>query len=290
MDCLKAAVLAGTNAIYLGLRGYGARRLATNFTVDELKTAIDYAHLRGVRLYCTLNTLMTDKEIERLYPAVQQLYLYGLDGVIVQDWGVYRFLKTHFPDFTYHASTQMTLGNHVEAAFLEQMGLDRLVPARELSLDEIKTLKQNTTIELEIFVSGALCISYSGNCYLSSFIGGRSGNRGMCTQACRRLYMDVADDGYYLSPKDQLMGQKEIDEFKKLGVEALKIEGRMKSPSYVYSAVRYFADLLAGETAGTGGHQNLQPGIFQGISLRSGRFNESTVSIELRVSVGDVEP
>ena len=257
-ESLKAAVLAGADAVYLGLKGLGARRLATNFTVDELIEYIDWAHLRGVRLYLTLNTLMTDEEIESVYDEVKRLYEAGLDGIIIQDLGVLKFIKTHFPGFHIHASTQMTCANHEEAEYLRSLGIHRLVPARELSIPELADLKKQTDIELEVFVSGALCVSYSGNCYLSSFIGGRSGNRGMCTQACRRPYENEHREmGYYLSPKDQVMGKPELEKLAEAGIDALKLEGRMKTAVYVYAAVKNIHRIMAGVKA-----ENLMPRLF----------------------------
>ena len=248
-DSMKAAILAGAEAVYLGLKGeLGARRFATNFSHDELLASIEYAHLRGARLYLTFNTLMTDEEIVSSYNILKPLYEAGLDGIIIQDWGVLRFIKDHFPDFHVHASTQMTLANHLEANFMKEKGVQRLVPARELSLEEIKSLREQTSVELEIFVSGALCVSYSGNCYMSSFIGGRSGNRGMCAQVCRKRYKDSQDkEGYYLSPKDQLLGKEDITQLSEAGIDAIKLEGRMKNPPYVFATVQYFHELMEGK-------------------------------------------
>jgi putative protease len=249
-ESMRAAILAGADAVYLGLKGaLGARRSATNFNLDELLEAIEFAHLRGARLYLTFNTLMTDEEIESSYETLKPLYEAGLDGIIIQDWGILRFIKDHFPDFHIHASTQMTLANYIEANYMHEKGVQRLVPARELSLEEIKSLRKQTAIELEIFVSGALCVSYSGNCYMSSFIGGRSGNRGLCAQICRKHYTNAnGKEGFFLSPKDQLQGKEEIAQLGEAGVDALKLEGRMKSASYVFATVQYFRDLMEGKS------------------------------------------
>lgn len=249
-ESMRAAILAGADAVYLGLKGaLGARRSATNFNLEELLEAIEFAHLRGARLYLTFNTLMTDEEIESSYEPLKTLYEAGLDGIIIQDWGILRFIKDHFPDFHIHASTQMTLANHLEANYMHEKGVQRLVPARELSLEEIKSLRKQTAIELEIFVSGALCVSYSGNCYMSSFIGGRSGNRGLCAQICRKHYTDShGKEGFFLSPKDQLQGKEEITQLGEAGVDALKLEGRMKSASYVFAMVQYFRELMEGKS------------------------------------------
>ncbi len=245
IERMKAAIKAGADEVYLGLKGIGARRFAINFTKNELKEAIDYAHLRGVKVLLTLNTIMKDKELEILYPNLLELYEYGLDAVIVQDLGVFRFIKDNFEGLEIHGSTQMTIGNHVEANYLYALGFKRVVLARELTFDEIKKIRTKTKIELEIFVSGALCISYSGNCYISSFIGSRSGNRGMCAQVCRKKYTTAkGESGYLLSPKDQMLEKSEIDNLKELGIDAIKIEGRMKSPNYVYEMVGKYYDIL----------------------------------------------
>lgn len=247
MERFYAAVNAGADEIYMGLKGFGARRNAENFTLDEFKQALDYAHERGTRIFLTLNTLMKNVEIEFLYQNFKVLYEHGLDAVIVQDLGYFRFLKENFPDIDYHGSTQMTVANHVEANYLKSIGYKRVVLPREMSFKEIKKIRENTDIELEIFVSGALCICYSGNCYMSSFIGGRSGNRGMCAQPCRKKYTSSSgEEGYLLSPKDQLMGFEEIQKLKDIGINSIKIEGRMKEKNYVFEAVTYFKNLIGG--------------------------------------------
>ena len=245
MERFYSAVNAGADEIYMGLKGFGARRNAGNFTLDEFKEALDYAHERGTRIFLTLNTLMKNVEIEFLYHNFKVLYEHGLDAVIVQDLGYFRYLKENFPDIDYHGSTQMTVANHVEANYLKSLGFKRVVLPREMSFEEIKKIRENTDIELEIFVSGALCICYSGNCYMSSFIGGRSGNRGMCAQPCRKMYTSSeGEKGYLLSPKDQLMSFDEIKKLKDIGINSIKIEGRMKERTYVYEAVSYFKNLI----------------------------------------------
>ena len=247
MERFYSAVNAGADEIYMGLKGFGARRNAENFTLEEFKQALDYAHERGTRIFLTLNTLMKNVEIEFLYQNFKALYEHGLDAVIVQDLGYFRFLKENFPDIDYHGSTQMTAANHVEANYLKSIGFKRVVLPREMSFEEIKKIRENTDIELEIFVSGALCICYSGNCYMSSFIGGRSGNRGMCAQPCRKFYTSSeGEKGYLLSPKDQLMSFEEIKKLKEIGINSIKIEGRMKEKTYVHEAVTYFKNLIDG--------------------------------------------
>ena len=247
MERFKAAISATADEIYLGLKGYGARRNADNFTLEELKEAIDYAHLRGSRIFLTLNTIMTNSEIEVLYPKLKELYNRGLDAIIVQDLGYADYLHKNFPSIEIHGSTQMTVANHYEINYLKELGFTRIVLPRELSFNEIKEIREKTDMELEVFVSGSLCISFSGNCYMSSFIGGRSGNRGMCAQPCRKEYKtSCGEKSYFLSPKDQLYGFDEIKKLQEIGVESIKIEGRMKDVSYVYETVNYFRSLING--------------------------------------------
>lgn len=247
MERFYSAISATADEIYLGLKGFGARRNAENFTVEELKKAIDYAHLRGSRIFLTLNTIMTNREIELLYPTLKELYNYGLDAIIVQDLGYAEYLHKNFPSIEIHGSTQMTVANHYEINYLKELGFQRIVLPRELSFEEIKEIRENTDMELEIFVSGSLCISFSGNCYMSSFIGGRSGNRGMCAQPCRKEYKtSCGEKSYFLSPKDQLYGFDEIKKLQEIGVESIKVEGRMKDVSYVYETVSYFRSLING--------------------------------------------
>ena len=247
MERFKAAISATADEIYLGLKGYGARRNADNFTLEELKEAIDYAHLRGSRIFLTLNTIMTNSEIEVLYPKLKELYNHGLDAIIVQDLGYADYLHKNFPSIEIHGSTQMTVANHYEINYLKELGFTRIVLPRELSFNEIKEIREKTDMELEVFVSGSLCISFSGNCYMSSFIGGRSGNRGMCAQPCRKEYKtSCGEKSYFLSPKDQLYGLDEIKKLQEIGVESIKVEGRMKDVSYVYETVNYFRSLING--------------------------------------------
>ena len=247
MERFYSAISATADEIYLGLKGFGARRNAENFTVEELKQAIDYAHLRGSRIFLTLNTIMTNREIELLYPTLKDLYNYGLDAIIVQDIGYAEYLHKNFPNIEIHGSTQMTVANYYEINYLKELGFKRIVLPRELTFEEIKEIREHTDMELEVFVSGSLCISFSGNCYMSSFIGGRSGNRGMCAQPCRKEYKtSCGEKSYFLSPKDQLYGLDEIKKLQEIGVESIKVEGRMKDVSYVYETVSYFRNLING--------------------------------------------
>lgn len=242
-----AAVDGGAHEIYMGLQGLGARKSAKNFTMSEYKAALEYAHERGSRVFLTLNTVMMDNEFDPLFINLNTLYKCGLDAIIVQDLGMFKFLKENFPEIEIHGSTQMTISNHVEAEYLRELGFKRVVLSRELSFEEIKEIRKNTTIELEVFVSGALCVAYSGKCFMSSFIGARSGNRGMCAQPCRKNYeASTGEKGFLLSPKDQLMGKEEIQMLKNIGIESIKLEGRMKDEQYVYELTSYYRELIDG--------------------------------------------
>ena len=265
MERFYSAISATADEIYLGLKGFGARRNTENFTVEELKKAIDYAHLRGSRIFLTLNTIMTNREIEFLYPTLKDLYNYGLDVIIVQDLGYAEYLHKNFPSIEIHGSTQMTVANYYEINYLKELGFKRIVLPRELSFEEIKEIRKHTDIELEVFVSGSLCISFSGNCYMSSFIGGRSGNRGMCAQPCRKEYKtSCGEKSYFLSPKDQLYGLDEIKKLQEIGVESIKVEGRMKDVSYVYETVSYFRNLINGIDKEENAHKLFNRGYSKG--------------------------
>ena len=244
---LDAAIKAGANEVFLGLKGFGARRNNDNFNMQDLLDGIDYAHKKGVRVLLALNTIMKDMEIKSVYKNFKPIYEHGVDAVIVQDFGLIKFLKANFPNLCLHGSTQMTVSNYKEANFLKDLGLSRVVLARELSFEEIKEIRENTDIELEVFVSGSMCISYSGNCYVSSFIGGRSGNRGMCAYTCRKKFKDEEGKlSYFLSPNDQLLEEKEINMLREIGVDAIKVEGRKKQPEYIYETVSYYRSILDG--------------------------------------------
>jgi putative protease len=235
---LKAAVANGADAVYLGGGLFNARRSAGNFTDSELKDAFAYCRERGVKVYVTLNTLLKDSELDEALSFAAFAYENGAHAVIVQDLGLARLLKIHLPDLKRHASTQMTIHSLDGVRACEEMGFERVVLARELSLRQIGFITASCNAEIEVFTHGALCVSYSGQCLMSSFIGARSGNRGMCAQPCRLPWRYSADgeafgkESYLLSPKD-LMGLSALPELKKAGVKSLKIEGRMKSPEYV---------------------------------------------------------
>lgn len=240
-DILKTAACAGADAVYAGGNRFGARAYAQNFSEEELLDAIDYMHLHGKKLYLTVNTLIKEREFHELYDYLLPFYRQGLDAVIVQDFGAMKFIKEQFPNLGIHASTQMTITHASTAKFLESYGVERVVPARELSLPEIRKISEETNLEIECFVHGALCYCYSGQCLLSSMIGGRSGNRGQCAQPCRLPWktsstgrpMDV------ISLKD-LCTIDFIPELIEAGITSFKIEGRMKQPSYVETVVHMY--------------------------------------------------
>ena len=248
MECLKAAIAAGADAVYTGGALFGARAYAHNLTEEELLEAIDYVHLHGRRLYLTVNTLIKDREMEKqMYDYLLPYYRKGLDAVIVQDIGLFRFIRKHFPDLPIHASTQMTLTGVDGAKFLEKEGAQRIVTSRELSMAEVKKIADETELEIESFVHGALCYCYSGQCLFSSFIGGRSGNRGQCAQPCRLLYRtpEAKRPQYLLSLKD-ICTLELIPEMIESGIYSFKIEGRMKKPEYAAAVAfqyRKYADL-----------------------------------------------
>ena len=251
---LIAAVEAGADAIYLGGKRFSARASAANLNDDELKEGIDYAHLRGVKIYVTINTLYKDKEFDELIDFVAFLYSIGVDALILQDLGAAKVIRQHFPNIELHGSTQMTIHNIEGAKVLEELGFDRVVLARELSLKAIDRIKKAVNIGLETFVHGALCFCYSGQCLMSSMIGGRSGNRGRCAQPCRRFYHMESDgilkkQGYLLSPKD-LCSIDLVKELAELGISSLKIEGRMKRPEYVGIVVSSYRKLFDGLKSG----------------------------------------
>lgn len=249
MAALKAAVSAGANAVYLGYDEFSARAKAKNFNKEELREAINYAHLRDVKIYVTFNILIADFEIKRAMESVEMLYDIGIDALILQDLGIAREIRKNFPDFEVHASTQMAVNNFYGAKFLKEMGFSRVVLARETPLFELEKIKE-LDIDVETFIHGALCVSYSGECLMSSMIGGKSGNRGECAQACRKSYEILDFDKnkigkrlYYISPKD-LNTLDDVAKIINSGGYSLKIEGRMKNPEYVYTVVSSYKKSL----------------------------------------------
>ncbi len=243
-DSLKAAVQNGANSVYFGADLFSARAYASNFNMEELEQAIIYAKTRGVKTNLTLNTLVTDDEFNNAFELAKKAYEFGIDAIIVQDLGLAKQLNKNFPDLDIHASTQMTVHNLQGVLKLQELGFKRVVLSRELSLQEIEYICKNSNIEIECFIHGALCISYSGQCLFSSMVGGRSGNRGKCAQPCRLPYKLLENDteidkGFLLSTRD-LCGLDFIPNLIKAGVTCLKIEGRMKSPEYVATVTRIY--------------------------------------------------
>lgn len=249
MAALKAAVSAGADAVYLGAWEFSARAKAKNFTLEDLKEAIEFCHLRDVKIYVTVNILVADFEFKRALNLVKDLYKVGVDALILQDLGLAREIRKNYPDFEIHASTQMAINNYYGAKYLKELGFTRVVLARETPLFEIEKIS-TLEVEIETFIHGALCVSYSGECLMSSMIGGKSGNRGECAQACRKPYdiydfdgNKIADKKYYLSPKD-LNTLEDVGKIISAGGYSLKIEGRMKNPEYVYQVVKSYRKAL----------------------------------------------
>lgn len=240
-DALCAAIAAGADAVYLGGGDFNARAGAKNFTLSELEKAIYIAHENGVKIYITLNTLLGDREIPAAAEFAHRLHVMGADAFIVQDFGTAKYLKECIPDINLHASTQTAAHNADAANFFARHGFSRVVIAREVSREDLKILMRETPVEIEMFVHGAICVCQSGQCLMSSFIGGRSGNRGECAQPCRLSYRAPA--GYPLSLKDMCLAEF-IPEIMDLGISSLKIEGRMKSPEYVYGVTSVYRRLL----------------------------------------------
>lgn len=245
-SCLKAAIEAGCDAVYIGGKLFGARAFSSNFTDDEIIKAINYAHLFGVKVYVTTNTLIYDKEVERFLEYISFLHKNNVDAVIIQDLGMLDLVRQTFPNLEVHASTQMHIHNLDGASFMKKLGVKRVVLARETSISKIKEIKEKTNIDIEIFIHGALCVSYSGQCLMSSLIGNRSGNRGTCAGSCRQSYSIVDENNniilnnkYPLSMKD-LCSLENLKTLLDIGVTSLKIEGRMKSSSYVYTVVKLY--------------------------------------------------
>ena len=245
MECLKAAIEAGCDAVYLGGYKFGARTFAGNFTNEEMIEAVNYAHLYGVKIYVTVNTLIYENEVEEFMEYIYFLYRINVDALIIQDIGMFDLIRKTYPNFELHASTQMHLHNIEGIKLLDKLGVNRCVIARETDFNTIKNIKENINMPLEVFVHGALCISYSGQCLMSSLIGGRSGNRGSCAGSCRLRYdfinnnKKINKDDYILSTKD-LNSLENIGKLIDIGVDSFKLEGRMKSPQYVYTVTKLY--------------------------------------------------
>lgn len=245
MESLKYAISAGADAVYLGGKNFSARAFSKNFSKEEMKEAVKYAHIRGVKIYVTVNTLIYETEVDKFIDYIRFLHKINIDAVIMQDIGMIHLIRKKFPNLEIHASTQMNIHNLECVKVIEKLGVKRVVLPRELSIEEIKYIKENTKLEIEIFIGGALCMSYSGECLMSSLLNGRSGNRGTCSQCCRMKYdlysnnKKVNKNEYLLSMKD-LKTDKYLYELIKIGVDSLKIEGRMKSSEYVYETVSLY--------------------------------------------------
>lgn len=269
MESLIAAVRCGANAVYLGTKGINARRGATNFTFEELKQAVEYCHARDVKIYLALNILISDSERELAYKTVEAGLSLGVDAFIIQDLGLAKIIHSHFPTARMHASTQCSVNSPEGFKALEEMGFVRAVFPREMSLDEIKEIRQATDMELEMFVHGALCMCVSGQCYLSAMLGGRSGNRGLCAQPCRLGFSADASRSCDLSLKDlSLIGN--INEIAQAGVVSLKIEGRMKRPEYVAAAVTSCKKAIDGEYSAS--DENTLKSVFSRTGFTDGYF------------------
>ena len=269
MESLIAAVRCGANAVYLGTKGINARRGATNFTFEELKQAVEYCHARDVKIYLALNILISDSERELAYKTVEAGLSLGVDAFIIQDLGLAKIIHSHFPTARMHASTQCSVNSPEGFKALEKMGFVRAVLPREMSLDEIREIRQATDMELEMFVHGALCMCVSGQCYLSAMLGGRSGNRGLCAQPCRLGFSADASRSCDLSLKDlSLIGN--INEIAQAGVVSLKIEGRMKRPEYVAAAVTSCKKAIDGEYSAS--DENTLKSVFSRTGFTDGYF------------------
>ena len=250
MDCLRAAVTNGCDAVYISCKYFGARKFANNFDNNEILEAIKYCHLYNVKVYVTMNTLVRDLEVDDFINQARFLYQNGVDALIVQDFGMICLLREKFPNLEIHASTQANNSSYETCKLYYDLGVKRVVFSRELSIDEIDNI--NIPIEKEAFIHGALCISYSGCCLMSSMLGGRSGNRGECAGSCRQTY-SLIENGKLLSKDKYILSTKElntsgfIDRLKNSSIYSLKIEGRMKSPLYVGFITRFYRKLLDGE-------------------------------------------
>lgn len=270
--CLAAAVQSGADAVYFSGKEFGARSYAQNFTNDEIKSAIEYCRLRGVKTHIAVNTAYTDVEIQRVLEFVEFLYKEGADALIVSDAGLISEIKRNFPDFSVHASTQMTIHSLDGVRFAENLGADRIVLSRELSFDEIEYISSHCSAEIEIFVHGALCMSYSGQCLLSSMIGGRSGNRGSCAQPCRLPFCILPHEKKFILSLKDLSLVNHIKKIKNLKVASLKIEGRMKGPQYVAAVVSIYRKYLDGDTLVSKSDQEILESVFYRGGFTDGYF------------------
>jgi putative protease len=244
-EALVAAVEAGADAVYIGIEGFNARQRARNFSIYDAEVMAHYLHSRKKKLYVAMNVLIKEREIPAVFDMLNRLSALSVDALIVQDLGLINICRNHFREIPLHASTQMVIHNSEGVKCIEKLGMKRVILSREISLDDIREISKKTGLELEVFCHGALCFSVSGLCLASSWMGGHSGNRGLCTQPCRRLWKGVGRDGFFFSMRDLESGQL-ISEMQKAGVKALKIEGRMRSPEYVRRVVQAYRTLIDG--------------------------------------------
>ena len=272
-EAVIAAVQNGADAVYLGFGDYNARRGAKNFTGEEFERAARYCRIRGCKLYVTMNTLVNDRELEGAVQCARMASKYGADGLIIQDLGLIRILREAVPDLPLHASTQMSIHNLAGAEAAAEMGLKRVVLARELNFDQIRFITKNCSVETEIFVHGALCFCHSGQCYMSSLIGRRSGNRGMCAQPCRMQYsLGGRMDNYPLSLKDNCLVDR-LQEIEDAGVACVKIEGRMKRPEYTAIVTQIYSKALKEHRKPTREEMRMLEDAFSRNGFTQGYFN-----------------
>ena len=252
LNCLYAAISNGATSVYFGGSTFNARMYANNFTLDNIKEAINYSHKRNVKVFITLNILIKDDELKEAKKYIDDLYLLGIDGIIVQDYGIINYINDNYPDLLLSCSTQTTIDDLESTLFFEELGANRVVLARECSIDTIKEIKNNSNIEIEVFAHGALCVCYSGQCLLSSYIGNRSGNRGKCAQPCRKQYTLInettkqiiySDNKFILSLKD-LNTSNSIKDLLSVNIDSIKLEGRMKNPEYVANITKTYRNIL----------------------------------------------
>lgn len=289
-DSFVAAINAGADAVYMGLKNFNARVMTNNFDVQQYKDAINYAHKRDVKVYLTLNTLLVDSEIKQALQQVYELYTVGLDGVIVQDLGIADLIRKVIPDLSLHASTQMSICTLEQVKMLETLGFERVVLARELSIEEIKNIAQNTKLEIEVFVHGALCVSISGQCLMSAMIGDRSANRGSCAGPCRKRYSlhnskgQVIHKNRYLLSKKDIFGLDKLKELIDAGVNSLKVEGRNKTPEYVAGVIKNYRDAI------DNGYTKSQDDEVLQLFNRSGKSDGYLKGVRYRNSISEFSP
>lgn len=262
IEALKAAIHSGCNAIYLGMNRFGARAYATNFDYDTLKEALDYSHLFNVKIYVTMNTIVFEEELDEAYAQIDKLYELGVDGLIIQDLALIDYVAKHCPSMEAHASTQMGLDDSYGARFVESIGVKRVVLGRECSLEQTKKVKEETNLPIEVFIHGALCVSYSGNCLMSGLIGYRSGNRGRCVGSCRKSYELIEKNTNTSYGESYILSMKDLNTIKQINkldfVDSLKIEGRMKEPTYVANIVSAYRKAIDTHTLDDETLENLE--------------------------------